>query len=204
MLQYGQLLTIHRHPGGVFVCRSCTWVPFLQPPISKWKRVWRLSSAGHEMSPQEILGCWGRCFVVMVQSTPFMEFLGCQASLGYAGCSARCSDLAACVLLGGHGGRFESRWWWSGACTVHTVCEVSSQVPLRARCPQDSKTCCATWGTAVLHWALKQLHEICGWGMRPYSVLRVNQQCNVNATTGNWNEDMSPKDTVIFIYDLGT
>lgn len=58
-------------------------------------------------SQQEIPDCWGRCFVVMSHSTPVMEFLGQQASLGHAGPSAWCSDLAAGVLLGKRRGKFE-------------------------------------------------------------------------------------------------
>lgn len=87
---------------------------------------------------QEIRGCWGRCFVVMSHSTPVMEFLGQQASLGHAGHSARCSDLPAGVLLGKCRGQFEVLemavarsthcpcWVW-----VIRTCAFKSMVPSR-------------------------------------------------------------------------
>lgn len=53
------------------------------------------------------LAVQGRYFVVMVHSTPIMEFLSWRASLRHAGHSAWCTDLAAGILLGKHGGWFE-------------------------------------------------------------------------------------------------
>ena len=74
----------------------------------------------------------------MVHSTPVMEFLGRWASLGHGGHSAWCSDLAAGVLHGRHGGRLEvlEMVVTSSMHCLHCVCGVltgafNSMVPLR-------------------------------------------------------------------------
>lgn len=149
---------------------------------------------GHEMPLAGDHGCWGRCFIVMVHSTPIIEFPGGGAPLRHPGHSVWYSDLAACNAWQavGPGWRFLI-WWCPGACTVHTVCEVW--------CPPDGKSCCATWGTAMLRWMLKHLHSICGWGMWSCSVLRVHQQFSVNAASGNCSAGMSPENTInLFSY----
>lgn len=72
---------------------------------------------------QEIPGCWGRCFVVMVHSPPVMEFPGGGAPLRDAGHSAWYSDLAAGNAAWqalGPGWRFLS-WWCPGALSTQSV-----------------------------------------------------------------------------------
>lgn len=162
-------LTLHWHHRGVFPCRPYTWLNFLQPTISHGK-VWSLSSMGHEMPLAGDPWLLRQVFCGHGPSHSHDGVSGWRGTLRHAGHSAWCSALAAGNAAWqalGPGWRFLS-WWCPGTCTAHTVCEVW--------CPPDGKSCCAIWGTAMPHWVLQQLHNICGWGMWYCSVLRVHQQ----------------------------
>lgn len=164
VLQYGQVLTLQWQPGGVFSYRSHTWIPFLQLTIYIRKRVWRLSSVGHEMPPA---GDPWLLRQLVCNHGPFCPCHGVSRLMGISWVCWPCSLVQWLCSRRAAWQVWRQVWGtWDGGGQEH-VCEVSSQVLLRAWCPQDSKPCCAIWGTAMLHSVLKELHNICGWGMWP-------------------------------------
>lgn len=167
----------------------------LQPTISHGK-VWSLSSVGHEMPLARDPWLLRQMFW---SHGPFHTHHGVSRWRGttqscWALSLVQCPSSRQCCLAS-TGARL-------GVSELVVSRSMHRPHNVWGVMPSDGKSCCAIWGTAMLHWVFKQLHNICGWGMCSCSVLRVHPQFNVKAATDNCSVGMSPENTPNFIDGL--